>query len=302
MQRSGNAGRPTGHLSEGTSERQQKGLLFGALFASAAPPCSRELRALFRFFFQRRVLRPAGFRRTPPWCRSVIDHGVQRRRFGAKPGPERTEAQTPMKEDDGGTNVHRRERCPRNGPRICIRPEQIHGVVRHPENSIGSPYGSLCVIERKRRPTWKITQQPNQSPNRPVQKATLRTPKGRAVCAPEDALVCASVDAPFACREARRSARRKTRGSARRETRRSARRETRVLRAGRRAALRAVRRAVLRAGKRAAFARKTRRVRVACARGRRAACTLHARRPVRVFAAGGRRLAVVVVRPGPRGG
>ena len=105
------------------------------------------------------------------------------------------------------------------------------------------------MIERKRRPTWKITQQPNQSPNRPVQKATLRTPKRRAVCAPEDALVCASVDAPFACREA--------------------------LRAGRRAVLRAVRRA--------ACARKTRRVRVACARGRRAACTPCARRPVRVL-------------------
>lgn len=67
------------------------------------------------------------------------------------------------------------------------------------------------MIERKRRPTWRITQQPNQSPNRPVQKATLRTPKRRAVCAPEDARFCA----PGA--------------------RRSARRERAVLRAGRRA-------------------------------------------------------------------
>ena len=162
--------------------------------------------------------------------------------------------------------------------------------------------GVVVVIERKRRPTKKITQQPNQSPNRPVQKATLRTPKGRAICAPEDSLVCASVDAPFACREARRSARRKTRGSARRETRRSACRETLVLRAGRRAALHAVKRAVLRAGRRAACARKTRRVRVACARGRCAACTLRAHRPVRVFAAGGRRLAVVIIWPGRRSG
>ena len=126
---------PTGHLSEITSERHEKYLLFGELFASAAPPSSRGLRALFKVFFQRRVLRQAGFRRTSLECRGVIlnDHGVQRRRFGAKHCPERTEAKTPMKEDDGGTNPHRRGRCPRNGLRICIRPERIHGVVRHPK-------------------------------------------------------------------------------------------------------------------------------------------------------------------------
>ena len=69
------------------------------------------------FFFHRRVLRPTGFRRTPPWCRGVIstDHGVQRTRFGAKPGPERTEAQTPMKEDVRRTSPHGRGRCTRNG-------------------------------------------------------------------------------------------------------------------------------------------------------------------------------------------
>ena len=80
-------------------------------------------------------------------------------------------------------------------------------------------------------------------------KQTLRTLRGRAVCAPENALVHASVDAPFACRETHRSARRKTsrsarretRHSARRETRRSARRETRGLHAGRRAGARRVR-------------------------------------------------------------
>ena len=116
------------------------------------------------------------------------------------------------------------------------------------------------MIERKRRPTKKITQQPNQSPNRPVQKATLRTPTRRAVCAPEDALGCASVDGPFACRGARRSARRKTRGSARRETRRSARRETRrsARRETRRSARRDTRRSARRETRRSAR-RKTRR-------------------------------------------
>ena len=41
---------------------------------------------------QRRGEDLPGFRRAPPWCRGVIsnDHGVQQRRFGAKPGPERT--------------------------------------------------------------------------------------------------------------------------------------------------------------------------------------------------------------------
>ena len=105
-----------------------------------------------RFFFHRRVLHPAGFRRTPPWCRGVIsnDHSVQRRRFGEKPGPERTEAQTPMKEDDGRTNPHRRGRCPRNGRMLRNNgiSERIPGVVRHPENaSFGIFY---------RQPIWEL--------------------------------------------------------------------------------------------------------------------------------------------------
>ena len=99
MPRAGNAVRPTRHLSEETPERQGKRWSFGAFAAHRVPPCSRGLRAVFgsisfngALCAQRRGEEPPGFRRAPPWCRGVIsnDHGVQQRRFGAKPGPERT--------------------------------------------------------------------------------------------------------------------------------------------------------------------------------------------------------------------
>ena len=137
------------------------------------------------------------------------------------------------------------------------------------------------VIERKCRPTGKISQQPNQSPNRQVQKANTshaaeacrmragrrasRVPGDTPFCAPGDTPFCAPGDAPFC-----------------------APRDALVLRAGRRA--------VLRAERRAGSARRETRwfcapgdalvLRAACARGRRAGCVPCARaRPVRFFSA-----------------
>ena len=116
------------------------------------------------------------------------------------------------------------------------------------------------VIERKRRPTSKNTQRPNQSPKEQVQKSNtshaeeacrLRA-RRRAIRVPRDTLLCASRDAQFCAPGARRSARREravlravsapgARRSARRETRRSARRKTRGLHVVRRAGARRVR-------------------------------------------------------------
>ena len=75
------------------------------------------------------------------------------------------------------------------------------------------------MIERKRRPTSKYTQQPNQSPKEQVQKSN-------ALHA-EEACRLRAGSAPFSAPGARRSARR--------VTRRSARRGRTTLRAGRRA-------------------------------------------------------------------
>ena len=72
------------------------------------------------------------------------------------------------------------------------------------------------MIERKRRPTSKNTQQPNQSPKEQVQKSNtshaeeacrLRAGR-RAIRVPRDTLLCASRDARFCAPGARRSARR----------------------------------------------------------------------------------------------
>ena len=121
-----------------------------------------------------------------------------------------------------------------------------------------------CVIERKRRPTSKNTQQPNQSPKEQVQKSNtshaeeacrLRAGR-RAIRVPRDTQLCASRDARFCAPGARRSAHREravlctgsapfsapgARRSARRVTRRSARRKTRGLHVVRRAGARRVR-------------------------------------------------------------
>ena len=50
------------------------------------------------------------------------------------------------------------------------------------------------MIKRKSRQISKNTQQPNKGQNRPVQKASRRKPKRRAVCAEKNALVFASLD------------------------------------------------------------------------------------------------------------
>ena len=73
-----------------------------------------------------------------------------------------------------------------------------------------------CVIERKRRPTSKYTQQPNQSPKEQVQKSNASHA--------EEACRLRAGSAQFSAPGAHRSARR--------ETRRSARRERAVQRAG----------------------------------------------------------------------
>ena len=110
------------------------------------------------------------------------------------------------------------------------------------------------VIERKRRPTSKYTQQPNQSPKEQVQKSNTSHA--------EEACRLRAGRRASACRETRCSARRETRGSARRETRGSARWETR------RSARRETRRSAHRETRRAAR-RETRELRA----GRRAGCT-----------------------------
>ena len=129
----------------------------------------------------------------------------------------------------------------RNALRTCISPQQIYGVVRYPENSyfgifsrqpIGSPYGSLCirglrrirsppvgvttVIERKRRPTSKNTQQPNQSPKEQVQKSNTSHAEEACRLRAGRRAVLRAGSAPFSAPGARRSARRE-RASARRE-------------------------------------------------------------------------------------
>ena len=120
------------------------------------------------------------------------------------------------------------------------------------------------MIERKRRPTSKNTQQPNQSPKEQVQKSNtshaeeacrlragrraIRVPRDTLLCASRDARFCAPGDARFCAPGARRSACREravlcavSASLSAPGARRSARRKTRGLHVARRAGARRVR-------------------------------------------------------------
>ena len=94
-----------------------------------------------------------------------------------------------------------------------------------------------CVIEHKRCPTGKISQQQNQSQNKPVQNAN--TSHAAEACRLRAArrAGCASEDAPGARRKTRRLRARRRAGCASQDAP-VARRKTRRLRAGRRAVCR----------------------------------------------------------------
>ena len=77
------------------------------------------------FFFHRRFLRPAGFRRTPLWYQGVIwsDHGVQRRRFSTRISHEMREEKTRKKGITDAQNPYRRGLCTQKKLCDCIRPK-----------------------------------------------------------------------------------------------------------------------------------------------------------------------------------